>query len=99
MDGCRIMLVHVVLRFEEVCGGTGGFLRKGEHLETAAVESEEILVDEAVSGQDVIVQQQVKNPADPVITVKGDAVSIAGEDQEDVKEKFMVSEAFQEPSL
>lgn len=99
MDGCRITLDHVLLRFEESWGWTDGLFGKGEDLETMAVKGQQVFINERVSGRDIVVDTQAKGPADPVITVKGDAVSIGCEDQEAVKEDLMVGEALQETVL
>lgn len=64
-----------------------------------AVEGDEILVDEGVSSQDVVVQAEIEDRADPVIAVKGDAVSIGSQDQEEVKEALVVGKALQKTVL
>jgi len=99
MDGCRIMPPHVVLRFKESCEWTDGLFWKGEDLETVAVEGKQVFIDERVSGQDIVIHTQAKGPADPVIAVKGNAISIGCEDQEKVKEKLVVGEALHETVL
>ena len=99
VDGCGVTLHHVVLGFEESYGWTDGLFWKGEDLETVTVEGKQVFIDERVSGHDIVVDTEVKEPADPVIAVKGNAISICCEDEEEVKEKLVVGEALQKAVL
>lgn len=97
MDGRRVPLSHVVWGFEKSHRETEGLFGKGEDLEPVTVEGKEVFVDESISGQDVVVDPKAQDRADPVVAVKGDAVSIGCEDQEEVQEKLVVCETLKEP--
>lgn len=96
MDGRRIVLRHVVPGFEKFLGAGKGFFWKGEDLEAVAVEGEKIMFDQRISSQDVVVDPQVKDRADLVIAVKGDAVSIGCEREEEIEDNLVVGEALEE---
>ena len=53
-------------------------------MEARSVESDEIHVDEGVSGDDVVVEGEGECGADGVVAVEADALAIAGQDEEDI---------------
>src|SRR5262245_13892358 len=55
-----------------------------QDLKPGVVEGDEVLVDEAIANDEVVVQRQLERGADPVVGVEADAVTIAGEDEEEV---------------
>ena len=67
--------------------------RKGEHLEDAAVESDKILLDQLISGFEVVIEANLKERADLVVTVEGQPVTIGDQDQEEIEQQFMMVEA------
>src|SRR5208283_3788610 len=70
--------------------------RKGEDLEQRAVESNEVLFYEQVSGLYVFFHGQPENRAYPVVSVEGDPVPIPRQNKEDMEQQFMVAKAFKE---
>lgn len=64
-----------------------------------AVEGEQVFADETVSREDVVLYPQVEDGAYAIVAVKGNAISISGEDQEEVKGELMMGEGLQETAL
>lgn len=96
VDDCGVLLDHVLLGFEEPIGRLGGGVGKREHLEEMAVEGDQVFADKLVSREDVIVEMEVEERADPALAVEGEAVSVADDDQEKVEEKLRIRESLPE---
>jgi hypothetical protein len=71
-------------------------LWQGEDLETRAVEGDEVLVDEASSGADEVIEGQRKYAADGVVAVEADAVAVSSEHEEEIKGELVSGEPFEE---
>ena len=65
---------------------------KGKHLKEGAVKSEEVFLDQGVSGLDIDVYGNAQVGADAIVTVKGHAVSVPCQDQKQIKQQFVVRE-------
>jgi hypothetical protein len=61
--------------------GAGG---SRQDLKPAAVEGDEVVVDQAVADEDIVVQGELERVADPVVGVEADAIAVTGQDQEEV---------------
>jgi hypothetical protein len=96
MDGRGIVPCHVIPGFEKFLGAGNRLFGKGEDLEAVTVEGEKIVFDQRIPRPDAVVDRQVKDRADLVVAVKGDAVSIGSEDQEEVEDNLLVGEGLQE---
>jgi hypothetical protein len=53
--------------------------------EPAAVEGDEVHVDEVVAHDEIVVERELERGADPVVGVEADAVAVGGEDEEEVE--------------
>jgi hypothetical protein len=56
-----------------------------EDLEASAVEGDEVLSDEAVSGFEVGLEIDADDGADAIVAVEADSLAIAGEDQKEIE--------------
>ena len=90
VDGCGILLDHVVRGLEQTDGGTDEGLREGEHLKEVAVKGYQIFGNEGVSCLDVFIETEVKQGGDPVIAVEGNTKAVANQSKEEIENQFMV---------
>jgi hypothetical protein len=65
-------------------------------LENSAVKSDQIFVDQPVSGADVLVKIHLQQGANGVVTVKREPISIRGEHQKQVEKDFLLLQRGQE---
>jgi hypothetical protein len=70
--------VHVLLT-EKRLRSLAWFCRQGQHLEKAAVEGDQVLIDQSIAGQDVIVQDHAVYRANLIVTVVRKPVSIGSQ--------------------
>ena len=75
----RVVLLEVGGRPQGAARGATRLGRKLEHLEASAVESDEVLVDEAVARVDVLIERHLEDRADAVVAVEAHAAAVAGE--------------------
>ena len=71
--------------------------RKGEHLEDAAVESDKILLDQLISGFEVVIEAHLQERAKLVVAVEGKAMTIGDQDQKEIEQQFMMGKSAPEP--
>lgn len=95
-DSSRVVVFHVFRGCQRRARSSRRFVRQGEDLEARAVESNEIHVDERVTGGDVVVKGEGENGADGVIAVEADTFAIGGEDEEDIKSELVTGEYLEE---
>src|ERR1041385_2739413 len=86
LDGRWVVVLEVLL----------GGRRQRQDLKPAAVEGDEVLVDQTVADQQVLVVGDLERVADPVVGVVADAVAVAGEDEEEVERALGVAERREE---
>ena len=96
LDGRGIVVVEVVLGDQGAPRRHEGRCRKRQGLKSAAVEGDEVLVDEAVAHEQILVQRELERAADPVVGIEADAVAVAGEDEEEVERALGVAQRREE---
>jgi hypothetical protein len=65
-----------------------GFCGQIEHLKESPVKSDQILLDKGISSQEVIVHRKLKQGADGLIGVEGQAVAVGDQDKEKVQQQL-----------
>jgi hypothetical protein len=73
-------------------GACSGFYGQIEHLEEGPIKSDQIFLDEGISGPDVIVHRKLKQGADGIIGVEGQTMAVRDQDQEKVQHQFLLTE-------
>ena len=97
VDGGRVFSFHVFSGFQDRRGQMLRPFRKGEHLEDAAVESDKILLDQLISGFEVVIEAQLQERAKLVVAVKGKAMTIGDQNQKEIEQQFMMGKSAPEP--
>lgn len=70
--------------------------RKREDLEADAIESDEVLLDEAIADLDELIRRNLESSAYPILPVVADPISIASQYQEQVQGTLSVTELHKE---
>jgi hypothetical protein len=94
VDGGQVFILHFLTPFGRgrLCSGFG----QREDLEGAAIKSDEVLFNEAISCQDELIDADSQKGAHLVIRVKRQAVSVGHEHQELVEQKLAVGDGEEE---
>jgi len=93
VDGCGILFLDSGL------DGNARGVGEGKHLKDPPVESEEVFLDQRVSGPDIGIDSDAQVGADAVVTVKRDTVAIPCQDQEKVEEQLLWGEGIEKAIL
>jgi hypothetical protein len=91
MDCGRVIPFHVFFILQK-SWQADRFRRQGKNLEEGTVKGKEIFVDQAVPGQDVLINADSQQGTDLVVGIKGKSLSISDQDKENVQQKFMMTE-------
>ena len=70
--------------------------RKGENLEQGAVESDKVICNKLVSSLDVFFHGEPEKRTYPVVSVERDPVPVPRQNEEDIEQQFMVTQAYKE---
>jgi hypothetical protein len=97
VDSGRVFSFHVFPGFQDRWGQMLWPLRKGEYLEDAAVESDKILLDQLISGLEVIIEAHLQKGAKLVVAVEGKAMTIGNQDEKEIEQQFMMGKSAPEP--
>ena len=73
-------------------GACSGFCGQIEHLEEGPIKSDQIFLDEGISGPDVIVHRKLEQGADGIIGVEGQAMAVRDQDEEKVQQQLFLTE-------
>jgi hypothetical protein len=69
-----------------------GFCGQIEHLKESPIKSDQILLDESISGPDVIVHRKLKQGADGIIGVERKTMAVRDQDEEKVQQQLFLTE-------
>jgi hypothetical protein len=69
-----------------------GFCGQIEHLKESPIKSDQILLDEAISSQEVIVHRKLKQGADGIIGVERQTMAVRDQDEEKVQQQLFLIE-------
>jgi hypothetical protein len=97
VDGGRVFSFHVFPGSQDRWGQMLRPFRKGEHLKDAAVESDKILLDQLISGLEVLIEAHLQERAKLVVAVKGKAMTIGDQNQKEIEQQFMMGKSAPEP--
>jgi hypothetical protein len=64
-----------------------------EHLKEVAIKGEEVLLDERITGDEVVIERELQQGTYLIEAVVGQAVAVGHQDQKDVQQQLMVREA------
>jgi len=92
-DGGRVPLIHLLLGFKRFCNLSDGLIRQREHLEQMPVKSDELFLDQRVSGEQILIGIDAQKGTDLVKAVVGESLAIGHQDQKQVEQELMVAEA------
>jgi hypothetical protein len=97
VDGRRVFSFHIPSGFQNGWWRILWPVRKGEHLEDTAVKSDKVLLDQLISGFQVIIEVHLQEGAKSVVTVEGKSVAIRDENEQEIKKELMVRKGAKEP--
>jgi hypothetical protein len=63
-----------------------------EHLKEGSIKSDQILLDEGISGQDIIVHRKLKQGADGLTGVEGQAVAVGDQNEKKIQQQLSLIE-------
>jgi hypothetical protein len=73
-------------------GICSGFCGQIEHLEEGSIKSDQILLDEGISGPEVIVHRKLEQGTNGIVGVKGQTLAVGDQNEEKVQEQLFLIE-------
>ena len=70
---------------------------KGEYLEDATVKGDQVLLDQSISGFQVVIEAHLQKRAEFVVAVEGKPMAVGDENEQEIEQELMVRKSTPEP--
>src|SRR5262245_9573552 len=99
VNGRRVVALEVVWAGQRRTSWYERPIGQREHLKARAVEGDQVHGDELVAQLEVVLDGQPERRADAIVGVEADAITVAGEDEEEIQRALLMSQRSEEAAV